>query len=843
MSDSIEKPPVLVLVVEDEVIIAADLELRLTALGYDVCGPALSAEEALLLAETRRPDLVLMDIVIRGDMDGIEAAALIRERWGIPVVFNTAYADADRLERAKLSYPFGYILKPYRDRDLRITLEMALYVGRVDEERRRAEEALRESEDKYRRLFEMESDALVLIDNGSGRILEANEAASAIYGYGREELLSKKNTDLSAEPTETGKATRGAQTLVPLRWHRKRDGTVFPVEITGSHFEWRGRGVHIAAIRDISERLRAERDLRENEEKYRGLVEYSLQGLVIAQDDPLRLSFVSSPMMNIIGYSAEEMESFDPARLAELIHPEDRERFFINFRARLAGEEVSPRGEYRFIHRSGETRWAEIYSSKIEYQGGSATQTVFLDVTERKRAEEALREREFIYRHLFENGKDGVLILSLDENALPDRILEANQVVCQRLGYEREELLALSPMIILAPEEREATRARGRMVMEKGWAIFETEQVTRDGRRVPVESSASLFMHEGRPTVLSITRDVTERKRAEKALRDAEARWRFALEGARDGVWDWNRQTGEVFFSQQWKAMLGYVDPEIENRLEEWDRRVHPEDRERCYQDLDRHFRGETPVYQNEHRLLCKNGEYKWILDRGRVVERDRNGEALRVIGTHTDISEPKRMEAALRESEEKYRIIFNNEIYAICIFELERYRLLDVNEAYARLYGYRREELLSGMTVLDVTDEDEATMAAIKDILHGGTTFIPIRRHKKKDGTKLYVEIVAGPYTWSGRRVMFSLTHDITSRTRAEADRERLIGELQAAMGEVKTLRGLIPVCASCKKIRDDQGYWEQMEKYIMDRSDALFTHGLCPDCARRLYPEIYDE
>jgi PAS domain S-box-containing protein len=129
---------------------------------------------------------------------------------------------------------------------------------------KRAEEALRESEGRYRHLFEAESDAIFLIDNETGRILEANNTALALYGYSREELLTKKNTDLSSEPEETQRVTRGTPAIaesvmaIPIRLHRKKDGTVFPAEITGRFFIWQGRLVHIAAIRDITERKRAE---------------------------------------------------------------------------------------------------------------------------------------------------------------------------------------------------------------------------------------------------------------------------------------------------------------------------------------------------------------------------------------------------------------------------------------------------------------------------------------------------------------------------------------------------------------------------------------------------------
>jgi len=157
-------------------------------------------------------------------------------------------------------------------------------------ERKQIENALRESEELYRQLFEAESDAVVLIENDTGRILEANSAAVALYGYTREELLSMKNTDVSAEPEETRRITITtpivAENVVPvlLRWHHKKNGTVFPVEITGRFFHWKGRDVHIAAIRDITPRKEAEEKILEQQKQLEA-ANARLEALVVK--DPL----------------------------------------------------------------------------------------------------------------------------------------------------------------------------------------------------------------------------------------------------------------------------------------------------------------------------------------------------------------------------------------------------------------------------------------------------------------------------------------------------------------------------------------------------------------------------
>ncbi|PSB56270.1 hypothetical protein C7B61_20690, partial [filamentous cyanobacterium CCP1] len=146
--------------------------------------------------------------------------------------------------------------------------------------------------------------------------------------------------------------------------------------------------------------------------------------------------------------------------------------------------------------------------------------------------------------------------------------------------------------------------------------------------------------------------DVTERKQTEVALQESKALWQYALEGSGDGIWDWNVQTNEIFFSPAWKAMLGFEEDELENSLSQWDNLVHPDDRERVYHVLELHLQGKTDQYVSEYRIRCKDGTYKWHFDRGRVVQRTSDGRPQRIIGMNVDISKQKEIEAALRQSE-----------------------------------------------------------------------------------------------------------------------------------------------------------------------------------------------
>ncbi len=151
------------------------------------------------------------------------------------------------------------------------------------------------------------------------------------------------------------------------------------------------------------------------------------------------------------------------------------------------------------------------------------------------------------------------------------------------------------------------------------------------------------------PEGQAVATDVTARQQAEQALRESEQRWRLALDGVGDGLWDWDVPGATVYFSRRWKEMLGYADDEIGTDLTEWSSRVHPEDVDRVMADVQRHLEGRTARYANEHRVRCKDGSYKWVLSRGTVFSRDAQGKPARVLGTHTDIAAGKATEEGLR--------------------------------------------------------------------------------------------------------------------------------------------------------------------------------------------------
>lgn len=228
------------------------------------------------------------------------------------------------------------------------------------------------------------------------------------------------------------------------------------------------------------------------------------------------------------------------------------------------------------------------------------------------------------------------------------------------VGQTAESALGQPIEALFSPEVAQELLRNNQQVIETN-AILETTESAPDQTgeiHTFLICKFPIYQDQRITAVGGIGIDITERTKAEAALKESEIRWQFAIEGAGDGLWDWDMQSNTLFFSRQWKAMLGYEDHEIDNRLEEWDSRIHPDDKAQCYVDLERHLKGETEICQSEYRLRCKDGSYKWILDRGKVLGWDNNGQPKRMIGTHTDISDRKAFEVRLQESETTNRAI-----------------------------------------------------------------------------------------------------------------------------------------------------------------------------------------
>jgi PAS domain S-box-containing protein len=633
-----------ILIVEDERIVARDIQNRLTHLGYSVVGVTRFGAEAIRLADEVRPDLVLMDIRLEGDMDGVTAAREIRDRWQLPIVYLTAYADDETLARARVTEPFGYILKPFAERELRTAIEMALYkhqaerrlreserryavtlssigdaviatddqsrvgflnpvaaeltgwaaheaIGRpLDEvfriineqtrqpvenpvarilregkvvalanhttlqnrngreipiedcgapirddkgvitgsvlvfqdvsERRRSEQSLT----LFRSLIDRSSDAIEVVDPSTGRILDVNEQACHVHGYTRAEYLTLRVPDLDPTMQEPGawektvEEVRQSGALIHRGQHRRKDGSAFPIEVNLAYVRL-SRDYLLAVGRDTTERQRAEQALRESQERLRLAVQATNLG---PWDWDLRSGDVefSPEWLRQLGYQPGEI----PGRYGEWetrLHPDDRERVLSVLRAYLDGRQTAYADEYRLRHRDGSYRWIYTSASALCDPSGKPYRMLgcHLDVTERKRSEQALRESYALLQAVVEGTSDAVFVKDLT-----GCYLMINSAGARFLGKSVGEVIGKLDQDVLLPHTWQVVRERELQVMATGQEQTFEQTATVAGITRTYLSTKSAF-RDGQGHVIGIVgiaRDVTELKRLEEQFRQAQ---------------------------------------------------------------------------------------------------------------------------------------------------------------------------------------------------------------------------------------------------------------------------------------------------------------------------------
>lgn len=396
-------------------------------------------------------------------------------------------------------------------------------------ERKRVEEALRESESRYRQMFEKNRALKLLIDPENGAIIDANPAACEFYGYTIEELKAKKISDintLSAEllPDKLTQAASEKRSFFVFQ-HQLASGEIRDVEIHSSPIDLAGRKILYSIVHDITERRRAEAALQENEEKFRGAFDYSSIGMALVRPDGRWLQ-VNRSICDIVGYSEPELLAID---FQTITHPDDLEKDLEYVRQMLSGEINSYQMEKRYLHKLGHVVWAMLSVSLV--RDGQHEPLYFIsqiqDITDRKRAEEASRESEERYRELFANAND--LIYTHDLNGNFTSLNKAGERIT---GYTLDEALKMNIASVVVPEHLErARRMIARKAAEDVSTVYELDIESKDGRRVALELSTRLIYSEGAPLgVQGIGRDITERKRSEEALSESERRFREMLE-------------------------------------------------------------------------------------------------------------------------------------------------------------------------------------------------------------------------------------------------------------------------------------------------------------------------
>jgi PAS domain S-box-containing protein len=558
---------------------------------------------------------------------------------------------------------------------------------------RQTQAALEASEERYRRLFEVESDTIFLVDSESQRFIDANRAATELYGYTREEFLRMAAGDVSAEPEKTRQAIASGASKIRLRWHRKKDGTVFPVEISGNYFECRGRKIHVAAIRDISERRENKLRLFESNERLELAKKAAGAGIWDLDLKTNRLEWTPE-MYALFGLEPSatnpSMETFCSA-----IHPDDVAAV-IGTLGRDLRERDSHEMEFRIVKPGGEVRWMNGMGA-ITRDGAEPLRVtgICMDITDRKRMEQSLRESEQRYRGLFEHMteafahhrmvfEDGVPrdYVFLSVNASFEAMTGLKDVVGKRVTEVLPGIRESDPQLF---------EVYGRVASTGRPEKYETfVDATNAWYQISVYSPR-------RGEFVTVFDNITARKGAEIALRSSEELFSKAFHG-----------------SPHVMVITSLADWRILDVNEAFER-----DSEHVRSDVLGHdFRSlglftDPAAVARAMQDVAQNGKYSgrefaFRTRSGKLRVARLSAETVEIAGERCvltvaeDITERRRAEESLKKSEALFSKAFHGSPIAMAITTVLDQRIIDFNDAFQRQSGYLREELI-GRTASDV--------------------------------------------------------------------------------------------------------------------------------------------
>lgn len=422
-----------ILVVEDEVLIAEDLRYCLVGLGYEVLKPVESGELALEVIKSESVQLVLMDILLKGKINGIEAARMIKEKYNIPFIYMTSHSDQVTLEAAKETEPLGYILKPFSENELHGTIELALHKHQMNLK-------YQESLNQFKYIYE-NAPLGIYRTTPDGKVLMANPKLLDMFGFNSLEDFQKINLDqyefhpqyprdLIKEKIEKEGKLIGWEAV----WNRP-DGKLIHVRENAIGIrDDQGKIIYYeGTVEDITDKKILNEKIEESEERYRDLVEKACLGIII-YDIEGNIIYSNRQAPELFGYSFEEAKHLN---VNDWIHPDDVEMVHDYHRKRMNSERVPAQYEFRGIKQNGEIIYLEVkdglYKKKNKILG---IRTYLWDVTKRKQAEARVEESEARFRMLYEGMPAGYQ--SLDDDG---KIVEVNQKWCKILGYAKKDVL------------------------------------------------------------------------------------------------------------------------------------------------------------------------------------------------------------------------------------------------------------------------------------------------------------------------------------------------------------------------------------------------------------------
>jgi PAS domain S-box-containing protein len=758
--------PIRILIVED---VPADAELAQREINRDcrACTyRVVDTREGFLDAlETFSPDLIVSDYSLP-TFDGMTALTLTLERTpSTPLIIVTGSQNEDIAVGCIKAGAADYVLKDSIKR-LGPAVIGALELKRARQEKERAEGAIRESERRYRELVENIAD-IVYVTDQQGRFTFLNGAAEQAIGYPRETILGRDFTDfLTPESLET--AAR-----VFRRQRAGEDVGIFEVDAidssgvkktieTREKLVWDGdRIVAFQGIgRDITQRKRAEEALRALSVRHMAILR-AVSDIIMEVDADKVYTWANQAGFEFFGEDVIGKEAS--------FYFEGEQDTYLSTQPLFDGSEDVFYVESWQRRRNGEKRLLGWWCRALKDENGKVTGALSSarDITERNAAEEALKESEKRYHSLFSNMLEGyaycrmildgnnhpVDFVYLDVNDSFERLTGLKDVVGKQVTEVIPSIREMNP---------ELFEIYGRVAL-----TGKTERFEVDFKPLAQWLSVSVYSVETGYFV-AVFDNITERKRAEEALRESEERLRLAYDAAKASAWEWDIKTNKNTWSDEIWVLYGLEPGSGEPSYELWAQAIHPEDRPAAEAAVRNAARSGTEL-NAEWRVNDRNGPERWLMSRGQP-QRDESGQVVRYRGIVIDITERKRAEEALRESEERYRNLLD--LAPVGIAVQSEGKIVFSNSAGAQIIGAKSPEEVIGREIAKIIHPDrlEEAQERIKRMLSGEQGLYPAENvYVRLDGTPVPVDVIATPITYQGRPAVQVIVTDIGKRKEAE--------------------------------------------------------------------------
>ncbi|WP_247007447.1 PAS domain S-box protein [Halorientalis litorea] len=661
--------------------------------------------------------------------------------------------------------PHEVTASPFRDDDGNVVGLVG--TARCIAERKEREEQLRQ----YERIIETVGDGVYLL-NADREFVRVNQALADMLGYTPDELVGTHITDVLTEAAlETAERYRrlAAESDRPVVTFEnelvRADGETVPVETRFSRLPESDEHVTLGLVRDIRDRRERGQLLEQLHEGTRELMtaetvaevaettaelaqrhfEYATTEVRLLRDDRLEMVAVETDRPELRerkppyevgeGFVGRAYEQGEPTVVSDL-PTADSPHDYDPMRSAMV---LPVEGWGTIAIAAGERDAFDDRDLEIGQVFAADARLAFELAAREQEVREQNRELEQ-YGTLVETMSDGVYMT--DEDL---RLTAVNGAMAEMLGADRDFLRGkrisdVTDAETAAEIERLYQRLRA---SDADVVSHETVATGTEGETAPVEIRFSLLPGDGPPGLVGVVRDVTERVEHEQEIRETKERLQMALESADLGVWDWHLDADEVTFDDRWAEMLGYSLEQLEESYETWAEHAHPDDISVAESELARHLAGESDYYRAEYRMQTKDGEWRWIRDLGRVVERDENGHAVRAVGVHWDVTERVERERELRETKDRLELAFEGAELGLWDWHIPSEEIT-INDRWAEMHGYAPEDIADPYeTWTDhVHPEDlPAAKAAVRQNIIGESEYYQMEyRMVTNDGEKRWM-------------------------------------------------------------------------------------------------------